>query len=178
TLVPNNSAQVAPGGSVTYTHLLSNTGNVTEGDGVGSTVSLLTGDNQPGWTSTLYVDTNNNGIFDGGIDQPIADLGTIGGVAPSTSVRVFVQVFAPAGAPLGQVNLTTVSLETNNVGYVSAAPGLVTATDQTTVLNGQVQIVKSQALDAGCDGLADGAYTLANITTGAVPGACLRYQIV
>jgi uncharacterized repeat protein (TIGR01451 family) len=178
TLVPNNSAQVAPGGAITYTHLLSNTGNVTEGDGVGSTVSLLTFDNQPGWTSTLYVDTNNNGIFDGGVDQPIADLGSIGGIAPSTSVRIFVQVFSPVGAPLGQVDLTTVSLETNNVGYVTPAPGPVNATDQTTVLNGQVQIVKRQALDANCDGLPETAFTLANITTGALPGACLRYEIV
>jgi len=178
TLVPNNSAQVAPGGSITYTHLLSNSGNVIEGDGVGSTVSLLTVDTQVGWTSTLYVDTNNNGIFDGGIDQPITDLGTIGGVAPSTSVRIFVQVFAPAGAPLGQVNLTQVSLQTNNVGYVTPAPGPVSATDQTTVLNGQVQIVKRQVLDGNCDGVPDGAYTLANIGVGAVPGACLRYEIV
>lgn len=178
TLVPNNSAQVAPGGSVTYTHLLSNTGNVTEGDGVGSTVTLTTADNQAGWTSTLYVDTNNNGIFDGGIDQPISDLGAIGGIAPSTSVRVFVQVFAPAGAPLGQVDLTTASITTSNVGYVTPAPGLVSATDQTTVLNGQVQIVKRQALDVDCDGLPETAFTLANITTGAIPGACLRYEIV
>jgi uncharacterized repeat protein (TIGR01451 family) len=54
----------------------------------------------------------------------------------------------------------------------------VTATDQTTVLNGQVQIVKRQVLDGNCDGVPDGAYTLANIGVGAVPGACLRYEIV
>ena len=48
TLVPNNSAQVAPGGIVVYTHLLVNNGNVTEGDGVGSFVALSTRDNQAG----------------------------------------------------------------------------------------------------------------------------------
>ena len=38
-------------------------------------------------------------------------------------------------------------------------------------------LVKRQVLDANCDGVPDGAYGTANITTGAVPGACLRYEI-
>jgi uncharacterized repeat protein (TIGR01451 family) len=177
TLVPNNSAQVAPGGTVTYTHLLSNTGNVLEGDGAGSVVTLATADNQAGWTSTLFVDTNNNGVYDAGTDQPISDLGSIGGLAAGASVRVFVRVFAPAGAPLGQVDLSTVTVSTANVAYVSAAPGPAVATDQTTVLNGQIQIVKQQALDADCDGLPETAFGTANITIGSVPGACLRYEI-
>lgn len=42
----------------------------------------------------------------------------------------------------------------------------------------QVTLAKTQALDANCDGVADTAYTAANITTGAVPGACIRYEIV
>lgn len=177
-LVPNNTAQIAPGGTWTYTHLLSNTGNVIEGNGVGSVVTLASADNQAGWTSAIYVDSNNNGIFDSGVDQPLADLTTLGGLAPGATMRLFVRVFAPAGAPLGQVNLTTVSAATANDGYVTVAPALVNATDQTTVLNGQIQIVKRQALDADCDGTPETAYTLADITTGAIPGACLRYQIV
>jgi uncharacterized repeat protein (TIGR01451 family) len=92
-------------------------------------------------------------------------------------VRLFARVFAPAGAPLGQVNLTTVTATTVNVGYTAAVPAPVSATDNTTVLNGQLQIVKRQVLDATCDGIPDGAYGTANITTGAVPGACLRYEI-
>ena len=88
------------------------------------------------------------------------------------------RVFAPAGAPLGEVDLTTVTATTTNVGYASAAPVVVNATDQTTVLNGQIQIEKSQALDANCDGTPETAYTTADITAGAIPGACLRYQIV
>jgi uncharacterized repeat protein (TIGR01451 family) len=176
TLVPNNSGSVAPGGVVTYTHLLSNTGNVLEGDGAGSVVALATGDNQAGWSSVLYVDGNNNGIFDGP-DAPIVDLSTIGGLAPGATVRLFARVFGPAGAPLGQVNLTTVTATTTNVGYATAVPAPASATDNTTVLNGQLQVVKRQVLDATCDGIPDGAYGTANITTGAVPGACLGYEI-
>jgi uncharacterized repeat protein (TIGR01451 family) len=177
TVVPNNSAQVAPGGTVTYTHILSNTGNVTEGNGAGSVVTLAVAPSQPGWTSALFVDTNNNGVYDAGTDLAISDLGTLGGLASGASVRLFVRVFAPAGAPLGQVDLTTVTVTTNNVSYATAAPAPATATDQTTVLNGQIQIVKRQALDANCDGLPETAYTNANITVGAIPGACLRYEI-
>jgi uncharacterized repeat protein (TIGR01451 family) len=176
TLVPNNAGSVAPGGAVTYTHLLSNTGNVLEGDGAGSLVALTSGDNQAGWSSVLYVDSNNNGIFDGP-DAAIVDLSTVGGLAPGATVRLFARVFAPAGAPLGQVNLTSVTATTANIGYTSAVPAPAFATDNTTVLNGQLQITKRQVLDATCDGIPDGAYGTANITSGAVPGACLRYEI-
>jgi len=82
TLVPNNSGQVTPGGSTVYTHILSNSGNVAEGDGVASVVSLTMGNSGASWNSALYVDTNNNGSLDGG-DALIADLGSIGGLAPA-----------------------------------------------------------------------------------------------
>lgn len=176
TMVPNNSAQIAPGGTVTYSHLLSNTGNVTEGDGVGSFVALSTADDQAAWTSVLYVDSNNNGVFDSGVDAPVTDLTTIGGLAPGANVRIFVRVFSPAGAPLGQVNLTTVSAATSNLAYTSTLPATAQATDQTTVLNGQVQIVKYQATDVDCDGTPEVAFTTANLT--AAPATCLRYEIV
>jgi uncharacterized repeat protein (TIGR01451 family) len=176
TLVPNNSAQVSPGGTVVYTHLLANTGNVTEGDGVGSFVALTTADDQVGWSSVLYWDTNGSGVLDAG-DAAITDLSTIGGLAPGASVRVFAQVFAPAGAPLGQVDVTTFSAITSNLGYASPAPPLAIATDVSTVINGQLQMVKRQALDADCNGVADAAYDVINITTGAIPAACLRYEI-
>ena len=177
TLVPNNTAQVTPGGAFTYTHLLANNGNVTEGAGTGSIVTFALTDNQVGWSSSLFYDQNNDGVLDP-LDPAISDLSTIGGIAPGTSVRLFARVFAPAGAPLGQVNLTTITATTVNVAYTSAVPAPATATDNTTVLNGQLQIVKLQALDADCDGIADGGvYAGANITAGAIPGACIRYEI-
>ena len=175
-LVPNNSAQVAPGGSVVYTHLLINNGNVNEGDGSGSVVTLARADNQVGWNSTLYVDSNNNGVYDAG-DAPISDLASLGGLAPGASLRIFANVFSPAGAPLGQVDVTTLSATTTNVGYASPAPAVANATDNTTVINGQLAAVKMQSLDADCNGVPDNPYTLLNITAGAIPGACLRYQI-
>ena len=176
TLVPNNSAQVIPGGFVVYGHLLSNTGNVAEGDGVGSFVALSRVETQAGWSSAIYWDTNASGVFDAG-DAPIADLSTVGGLAPGANVRLFVQVFAPAGAPLGQVNTTTVSATTSNLAYTAAVPGVANATDVTTVINGQLTISKTQGLDGDCNGVEDVGFSPLNITTGAVPGACIRYEI-
>jgi len=176
TLVPNNSAQVAPGGFVVYTHMLANAGNVIEGDGVGSFVSLAMANDQAGWNSALYWDTNGSGVFDGG-DAAIADLTTIGGLAPGASVRLFVQVFAPAGAPLGQLNTTTVSATTSNLAYTDPVPAVAIATDGTTVINGQLTIAKTQSMDRDCNGSADSTFTSANLAYGAVPGACIRYEI-
>jgi uncharacterized repeat protein (TIGR01451 family) len=175
-LTPNNTAQVLPGGFVVYTHTLANNGNVLEGDGVGSTVSVTGVDNQPGWGSALYWDTNGTGVFDAG-DQILSTLTSMGGLAPGATLRVFVQVFAPAGAPLGTVNTTTITATTANVGYTDLVPPPAIAQDATTVINGQVTIVKMQALDAACDGTEDGAFTTLNLTTGAVPNACIRYEI-
>jgi len=175
-IVPNNSGQTNPGGSVIYTHLLSNNGNVIEGDGAGSVVTLATGNDQVGWSSVLYHDTNGNGVLDGA-DVAISDLGAIGGVAPGVTARLFVHVFSPAGAPLGQVNTTTATATTSNVTYTSPVPPPAIATDVTTVINGQLQLVKQQALDVNCDGVIEGAYTLLNLGIGAIPGACLRYEI-
>lgn len=176
TLVPNNTAQVAPGGFVVYTHMLTNAGNVTEGDGTGSFVALTMANDQAGWSSAMYWDTNASGVFDAG-DAPIADLSAIGGLAPGASVRVFVQVFAPAGAPLGQLNTTTVSATTSNLAYTGPVPAVANATDGTTVINGQLTITKTQCMDRDCNGVADSTFTSANLAYGAVPGACIRYEI-
>ncbi|MEQ1831695.1 MAG: hypothetical protein ABL977_01485 [Candidatus Eisenbacteria bacterium] len=177
TLTPNNTAQVLPGGFVVYTHTLSNNGNVAEGDGTGSSVSLSAAENQPSWNSAIYWDTNNSGSFDAG-DLPLANLAGAGGLAPGANMLVFVQVFSPAGAALGTVNTTTITATTANVGYTDPVPADAIAQDATTVINGQVTIVKRQALDAACDGTADGAFSTLNLTTGAVPNACIQYEIV
>lgn len=174
-LVPNNSAQVIPGGFWIYTHFLSNTGNVIEGDAVGSIVTLTSADNQVGWNSTVYWDRNGSGSYDAG-DTTLTDLSQLGGLNPGQTVRLFVRVSAPAGAPFGQVNVTTISATGTNLGYTTPAPA-VQATDVTTVINGQLALVKTQALDAACDGTADGAYVQTDLTTGAIPGACIRYEI-
>jgi len=86
-LTPNHAGQTYAGGSFVYTQTLTNTGNVTEGNGTVSSIALSTANNQAGWTSVLYYDANNNGTLDG-TDRKSA--------ATSTRWRA-----SPAGCPRG-----------------------------------------------------------------------------
>ena len=101
-LAPNNNGQVSPGGTVVYSHLLVNNGNVTEGDGVGSSVSLALTNSQPGWNAVVYYDANNSGTIDGG-DSVVTSLAFVSGggagLAPGETIRLLVQVASPPGAP-------------------------------------------------------------------------------
>ena len=187
TILPNNSNQVFPGGSVVSSHTITNTGNVIEGASSGSVAlgSAMTGV-VGGWSNIVYWDANNNGILDAS-DPIVTDLSqlaggtngasTAAGLDIGESARIFVKVFAPGGANIGDINTVTVTATTSGSVNGVAAPGPVSATDTTTVIAGQVRLVKEQALDANCDGVPDTAFGIANITTGAIPGACIRYRI-
>ncbi|HET9364964.1 MAG TPA: hypothetical protein VFP71_08175 [Candidatus Angelobacter sp.] len=163
TLTPNGSNQIFPGGSVVYTHNLTNNGNVAEAI---TFTAPITSDNQAGWSSVLFQDTNLNGVLDAA-DQAVST-STIFTLNPGQSVTMFVKVTAPAGAAIGAIDTTT-----PRAGYNST---FATAQDQTTVIAGQLRLVKAQALDATCSGV-PGTFTQGNITAGAVPGACVIYQI-
>ena len=68
-------------------------------------------------------------------------------------------------------------MTTTNGTYTTVVPSVVSATDTTTVISGDLTVDKAQALDAAGDGTPDTAYSTDVITTGAVPGACVRYRI-
>jgi uncharacterized repeat protein (TIGR01451 family) len=183
---------------VTYTHTITNNGNVTEGsvaaagtpDGTNSIVLLTTAESTNPlvavWTSVIYWDKNANGTLDGG-DPVVTDLSqltggtggasTAAGLDAGETARLFVKVFAPSGASSGDVNVTTLSATVSGTIASVTAPAVSTAKDTTTVIAGQVRLDKLQALDAACDGTADTAFSSADITVGALPGACIRYQI-
>ena len=177
---PNNTGQVFPGGSVVYSDVLTNTGNVVEGNGTVSTITLPASNSQAGWTSVNYYDANNNGVLDATDPViPASGLHTLlaGGLAAGQSITVFVKVTAPSGATVGLVNTTTTTATTTNGSYVSPVPAAVAATASTTVIAGNVTLSKAQGLDAGCTGTPPGGYGTSTIAVGAVPGACIDYQI-
>ncbi len=187
TMTPNNSGQVFPGGSVVFAHTITNSGNVVEGVTTGQAVlsNVQTGATA-GWSGIVYWDRNNDGVLDAS-DPIVSDLAqlvggsggasTAAGLNPAESARLFVKVLAPAAAPIGAVNIDSLTATiTGSINGV-AAPAAVTVTDTTTVIAGQVRLVKEQALDANCDGTPETAYTQSSISTGAVPGACIRYRV-
>ncbi len=177
---PNNTGQVYSGGSVVYSHVLTNTGNVVEGNGSASTVTLPQVNSQAGFTSTLYYDLNGTGVL--AANDPVIPAGGLAavlaaGLAPGQSITIFDKVTSPSGATTGLVNATTITVTTANGTYTTTVPAPAIASDSTTVIAGNVTLVKTQGLDAGCTGTPSGGYSQTTITTGAVPGACIDYQI-
>jgi trimeric autotransporter adhesin len=173
-ITPDHTGQVFAGSSVVYTHLLTNNGNVAENSGSAVALSLTT--TAPGFSAVVYRDANNNGVIDA-TDPVVNSPADLGAIAPQATVRLLVRVSAAPGAALGitDTNVITVTTTGNINGVV--APAVVFSTNSTTVISGNLVLLKEQALDAGCTGTPTGSYSNANLNVGTVPGACLRYRI-
>lgn len=174
-LIPSNTGQVFPGGSVVYAHALTNAGNVAENAGL-STIALSLLETQGTFSSIVYLDINNSNTIDAG-DQVINSAAELGAIAAGQTVNLLVKVSAVSGAALGVLNTTTLTATSSGTINGAAAPVAVIVSDATTVIAGNLVLVKEQALDAGCDGTADTAYSTVNISSGAIPNACIRYRV-
>ena len=184
TITPNGAQSTVPGGAVTYTHLLTNNGNVSEAITF-PTAAFLTDNQTPtyAWSSTAYIDTNNNGVLDIGTDTPVAFGTTTFNVAPNGSQTIFVRVNAPAmaGSPVNTTSLTAT--------YFAGATA--SASDQTTLTDG-LKLDKYQQLPGGTGScvtaptttLTGSAPNAAWINTpivaspNTIPGKCIAYLIV
>ncbi|NND89933.1 MAG: DUF11 domain-containing protein [Granulosicoccus sp.] len=187
-LVTPGSNQVEPGGSVIYGHTLSNNGNVDE------VVELISGNSQAGWSHTVNIDTNNDGVPDTALGSltpgnitvlqangtsvivTVSDSDGDGNpeltLSPSYSLPLSANVFAPSNAAPGTVDTLTITATNMD----PAGPG-VSVTDQTTIINGQVRLTKTVGLDALCDGEVDSGF--AQVQAAAVaPGQCAIWRVV
>jgi uncharacterized repeat protein (TIGR01451 family) len=160
-----------------YSHTLTNTGNVLEGNGTVSTITLPTANNQAGWTSVMHYDANGDGALDAADPLISGNLHAVlvAGLAPGASITVFNKVIAPSGAVPASVNATTITATTVNGSYTVTAPVPSVATDSTTVISGNLTLGKVQSLDVACDGTPDGVYGTGSLS--AKPGECVLYQI-
>ncbi len=179
-LSPNGTGQTYPGGTYVYTHTLTNEGNVTEADGTVSTSTFSDTNGLTGWTSTLYYDASHSGTItstdpiiptSGGLNTVS---GLSAGLAPGASITIFDKVVAPSGATTGALNPTTITVTTTTGTYTVSAPTPSVVTDNTSVISGNITLVKTQGLDATCSGSAS-TYTQGNIN--AAPGQCIMYQV-
>jgi trimeric autotransporter adhesin len=173
-LMPDNAGQVFPGGSIVYSHLLANLGNVVEG-GAASTIMITTSHSIDGWTSVVYRDSNGNGMLDA-TDEAIDPSGN--GIPSLLAVNggsqlLFVKVFAPPSAPSGMVDVVTVTATTSNGTNSGAVPAVVFNTDTTTIISGDLIMVKEQAVTANA--VAPSGYSTAQAT--ALPGQYIHYRI-
>ena len=175
TLTPNGTQQTFPGGAVTYTHTLTNTGNAS------ATVTFppLT-DTQAGFTSAVYLDVNNSGTVDAGdtllnSDPAAATPGTVT-VAANGTAQILVRVFAPGSATgATPADVTTI---TGNVSVGGVAAGSITATDTTSVTDGLL-LEKTQQTVGCAAAPVVGSYTSAPIgqSSATAPGQCIAYQV-
>ena len=187
-MTSDNTGQVFPGGSVVYTHLVTNNGNVVEGSASGEIT--FTGVNTlsaSGFSTVFYIDTNNDGTLDAGDQaitatnfQTLTTAGAVGngiaGLSPAETVRIFAKVQAPASATPGTTDAATITAVVTGVINI-AAPTSPVNTDTTNVIGGQIRLDKTQSLDADCNGVSDsGVFAVSNIS--ALPGACIMYSIV
>ena len=170
TLTPNNAQQTFPGGTVTYIHTISNTGNVSEVVSY-ATACLTDSRSAQGWTSAAYLDNNGNGTLEIGTDPLITCGTTTDTLAPGQTKTVFVRAFAPGSATSADpANVTTLTATYNGATTT-------TATDSTTVTDG-VLLSKDQRT-INCDGTSPSAYTQAAIPAGPLtaPNRCIGYRV-
>jgi len=128
TLQLNQSGQAAPGAAKTYAHVLTNTGNVTEG-----LINLTATNSQAGFSAVIYNDLNGNGSIDPGD----AVVSSVASLAPGAATFLIVRVAVPSSAANGTVD--TMTLTATPTGGI-APPAAVSNMDQTTVVVGQIDL--------------------------------------
>jgi len=188
-MTPLGNQQVEAGGTATYTHTITNSGNVTE------IVEITSSNSQAGWSNNVSIDTDGNGVADttmanlvtgalplnitvlqgNGIpvtivvtDSPVNGLPELA-IPPGAALPISVDVFAPATDPLGTVDVLT----------ITATGPAVTAsvTDTTEIIDSLVRLVKTAAVDTNCDGDAESAFQETQ-TALVEPNQCVIWQIV
>ncbi|MEM7583364.1 MAG: C25 family cysteine peptidase [Acidobacteriota bacterium] len=119
-LVSDQSGVVAAGGSIAYSH------RVFNNTGVADTLDLTAFPSEPGWASTIYNDSNGDGVYTPGID--VAIMNTL--LLPDGgSQLIFVVVDAPGGATAGDTDVTSVTAISRN------DPDLFDAVSDTTTVS-------------------------------------------
>ncbi len=133
--------------------------------------------------NNLAIDTNNNGVYDVGIDTILANGGNSPLINPDIALTVFVLVTAPAGTTDGQTSKVNLLAEaTTGTG----APGLTFAG---AGFGGGNAIVGSSGADDNALGSLLASIITVNLTktatvvdpfggSSSVPGAIITYQLV
>ncbi len=168
---PNNQGTVYAGGTVVYKHVVTNGGNQTETTASLGIPSFQTA--PAGWTVAVYSDTNTNGQLDSA-DASLVTPSTITSLAPGASLTYFVVIQAPSSANPGDQQVASWVLSLTGNGSSSTS-----VTDTTTVVSGQVKLVKSVVLDSSCSILQANwpAQTFSTTGGSATSQQCLIYQI-
>ena len=184
TFTPDRQGQIAPGGTIVYSHTLTNAGNILEGVSASYPIEINWNSTLQGANTSVYVDLNNDGQLtadelitgnsaferNASLLQLLAKTGNAG-LSQNEAVSIIVKVEAPATATAGESDTTSVTFTATGTNK----PAAVTVTDRTIINLGQVRLVKTQGLSANCSDQPT-AYVSTNLA--AKPGQCVYYKIV
>jgi uncharacterized repeat protein (TIGR01451 family) len=175
-LQPNRVAPLNSGGTVAFSHTLANIGNTGFNQGLFVYTTPFSA-----FGAQLYVDVDGNGVLDGN-DRPLLnnDLSDIlalipslgGSFDPGDSVTIFAVVSAPSATTTGLTE--TAVLEIQAIGDTN--PNNNSVTETVTLATGNLEVLKEQARDDDCNGVANSAFSTAPLT--ADPGQCILYRVI
>lgn len=139
-VTPDNMATVVAGGSYIFSHVVTNTGNSAD------TVTLIHSDLPNGY-SAVWVDCATGAIANTGGSGLPGDPSRIktGNIVAGANVSVCLKVFVPANAPAGSVVPITVTADMDNFDVATYPASVDTALDIITVIDGSLQLTKSNA---------------------------------
>ena len=164
-IAPDQTTQAAPGGVVVMPHVITNNGNAAVTSGA---ITLSGYTNASG---TLFYDANGDGVLDAS-DPVISDISDIpGGIAPGASVTIFNRVQVPSTGVSGQSEVGTITVSV--AGDSDSSNDSVE--DTVTVISGDIELTKEQALDAACTNPGGLSFSTAQLQ--ANPGECIRYRV-
>lgn len=176
--IPEHGGQVSAGQFIVYPHLITNTGNTNlECLNIVSTDTLVA----DAWSNLIYLDVDEDSTLNLGVDTLLTDQT----LAPGETFSILVKVFSPASASDGTTNVTNLPLtgyidnNDGNSAICSTAPAdqiVFSLDDTTSVTDSNLTVVKSQALDALCDGVADAAFVTTRFSVD--PGQCVIYELL
>jgi uncharacterized repeat protein (TIGR01451 family) len=168
TIVGHNLGQLSSPGTTTYTHSLQNTGNQACGP---YTLEVKFPSDAIGWTSAVYIDTDNNArlgkddvLVTGPITTPLLP-------GADKALSFLVRIGAPAGLSPGASSKAVISAVFGGVNSC----GTVSVTNISSITAGAIRLSKLQAVDAQCRGIADAALAATSIQV--KPGGCILYEV-
>lgn len=134
---PDRNGTIPSPGTIIYQHSVTNNGNLNITD---LDITELASGNTTGWTY-LY-------SYNGTTYFPAASMPAPTAITPGSSQTIFIKVNAPAGVPRNANNIVTVTAAPT-WGSEGSSSGSDGVTDTTTVISGELTVVKEWSADGG-----------------------------
>ena len=175
TLVQSNERQTAANSSVSFPHILTNTGNGTDS----FTLKITNDAGSFDWASSnVYIDRNQDGIADDGA-AALASTTAIE-LAAGESIGLVVVAKTPLAATAGQNDSLILTATAATTALYDAGKNTVSNTDKATIITGAVIEIKKEASVStiGANGYITYTLTFQNKGTAAATSDVIIYDVL